>query len=119
MLSELSIENLALFEREVLAFGRGLNVISGETGAGKSLLLGALELLLGDRPRASTVRKGAAEARVEGRFVFAPGEPALLDAWLAEHVPAVDEEWIALAPEDERELVLARALSSDGKTRAW
>lgn len=119
MLSELSIENLALFERETLAFGRGLNVISGETGAGKSLLLGALELLFGDRSRASSVRKGAAEARVEGRFVFARGEPALLDVWLVEHVPAVADEWAALASDDERELILARALSSEGKTRAW
>ena len=68
MLCELSIENLALFERASLAFGDGLNVVSGETGAGKSLLVGALELLLGARSKAARVRKGADEARVEGRF---------------------------------------------------
>jgi len=93
MLQELCIENLALFERAEVAFGPGLNVITGETGAGKSLLIDALELLLGERPRASLVRKGAAEARVTGRFL----------------VPAAEE----------RELVLSRSLSADGRTRAW
>ena len=62
MLLELSIENLALFERERLDFGAGLNVVTGETGAGKSLAVGALELLLGERAKASVVRKGADEA---------------------------------------------------------
>jgi DNA repair protein RecN (Recombination protein N) len=93
MLQELCIENLALFERADVAFGPGLNVITGETGAGKSLLIDALELLLGERPRASLVRKGAAEARVTGRFLVTAGE--------------------------EQELVLSRSLSADGRTRAW
>jgi len=102
MLQELCIENLALFERAEVAFGPGLNVITGETGAGKSLLIDALELLLGERPRASLVRKGAAEARVTGRFLVPAG--------------ALPEEW----PESgERELVLARSLSPEGRTRAW
>jgi energy-coupling factor transporter ATP-binding protein EcfA2 len=70
MLSDLSIENLALFERADVRFGGGLNAITGETGAGKSLLLDALELLMGEKPRGSLVRKGADEARVEGRFVL-------------------------------------------------
>ena len=102
MLQELCIENLALFERAEVAFGPGLNVITGETGAGKSLLIDALELLLGERPRASLLRKGAAEARVTGRFLVPPG--------------ALPEEW---REEGERELVLARSLSADGRTRAW
>lgn len=59
MLSDLSIENLALFERADVCFGGGLNAITGETGAGKSLLLDALELLMGEKPRGSLVRKGA------------------------------------------------------------
>ena len=70
MLCELRIENLALFESASLSFGPGLGVVTGETGAGKSLLVGALELLLGQKPRAAMVRKGASEARVEGRFVL-------------------------------------------------
>ena len=86
MLVDLSIENLALFERAELAFGPGLNVITGETGAGKSLLVGALELLLGERPRASSVRKGASEARVEGRFTLRAELAASSEiaTWLAE-----------------------------------
>jgi len=102
MLQELCIENLALFERAEVAFGPGLNVITGETGAGKSLLIDALELLLGERPRASLVRKGAAEARVTGRFLVPAG--------------ALPEEW---REEGERELILARTLSPEGRTRAW
>jgi DNA repair protein RecN (Recombination protein N) len=121
MLLELSIENLALFERAQLVLGPGLNVITGETGAGKSLLVGALELLLGERPRASVVRQGAGEARVEGRFVLSAelARSPELAAWFAENLSSVSEEWSRLAPEDERELILCRALSSDGRTRAW
>jgi len=121
MLFELTIENLALFERAELTLGPGLNVITGETGAGKSLLVGALELLLGERPRASIVRKGATEARVEGRFVL-PAELAEsreLADWLAENLPALAEEWSALSKLEDRELILCRTLSSEGKTRAW
>jgi DNA repair protein RecN (Recombination protein N) len=94
MLCELSIENLALFERAALEFEPGLNVITGETGAGKSLLIGALELLLGERSRASMVRKGAAEARVEGRFMIDAdlARSRELAGWLAATFPAVVEE---------------------------
>jgi DNA repair protein RecN (Recombination protein N) len=121
MLSELVIENLALFQRATLAFGPGLDVITGETGAGKSLLIGALELLLGERSRPALVRKGAAEARVEGRFVLSTDLAGAPDvrAFLDESLPAVAEEWSQLGDSDERELVLARTLSSAGKTRAW
>lgn len=121
MLRELSIENLALFERASLTFGPGLNVISGETGAGKSLLVGALELLLGDRPRSSIVRTGAAQARVEGLFALparSSGAVAVA-AWLAENLPLALEEWNALGPDDEREVILSRTVSTDGKTRAF
>lgn len=121
MLSDLAIENLALFERANLPFGPGFNVITGETGAGKSLLVDALELLLGERPRASMVRKGAEEARVEGRFLLARAavESPAIRAFFAEHLPAVLEDWRDLAAEDERELVLGRAISDAGRTRAW
>ena len=118
MLVELAIEDLALFERARLRFGPGLDVVTGETGAGKSLLVGALELLLGERPRAALVRKGAQEARVEGRFVV-PRGAVELEAWLAEHLPAALEAWAALGPEEERELILSRAVTPDGKSRAW
>ncbi len=121
MLSELVIENLALFQRATLAFGPGLDVITGETGAGKSLLIGALELLLGERSRGASVRKGADEARVEGRFVLSKDLAGAPDvrAFLAENLPAVADDWAQIGDDDERELILARTLSSEGKTRAW
>lgn len=118
MLSDLSIENLALFERADVRFGGGLNAITGETGAGKSLLLDALELLMGEKPRGTLVRKGADEARVEGRFVLARRGAASLSGFLDEHLPDLAEEWRA-AKDDERELVLSRTVSSAGRTRAW
>ncbi len=121
MLRELSNENLALFERAALTFGPGLNVISGETGAGKSLLVGALELLLGDRARSSIVRSGANETRVEGLFALdarSAGAEAVA-AWLKENLPLALEEWDALGADDDREVILTRTVSSDGKTRAF
>ena len=65
MLRELSIENLAIIEEARIAFGEGLNVLTGETGAGKSLLIAALELVLGERAKAEWIRADAEEARVE------------------------------------------------------
>jgi len=113
MLVELSIQDVALLERAELEFGRGLNVITGETGAGKSLLIGALELLLGQRPKGKLVRQGAERALVEGRFSFAKGAaPLRLVRWLADHEVEACEE------EGELELVLSRSLGADRRTRA-
>jgi len=68
MLAELRIKNYALIDDLTVEFSPGLNVLSGETGAGKSIILGALTLLLGDRPDADMIRSGADTAQVEGRF---------------------------------------------------
>ena len=68
MLLELRIENLGIIEEVHLLVGPGLTAISGETGAGKTLVTGALALLGGERADSTMVRDGAAEARVEGRF---------------------------------------------------
>ncbi|MDQ6805102.1 MAG: AAA family ATPase, partial [Actinomycetota bacterium] len=68
MLHELRVENLLLLERAELRLGPGLNVPTGETGAGKTMLAHALDLLLGGRARSGIVRPGAAEAYVEGVF---------------------------------------------------
>jgi DNA repair protein RecN (Recombination protein N) len=70
VLEELHVADLALIEDVTLEFGGGLTVLTGETGAGKTVLVGALRLLLGDRADASTVRAGSAEALVEGRFTL-------------------------------------------------
>jgi len=68
MLRELFIQNLAIIEEARIEFHPGLNVLTGETGAGKSLLVGALELVLGERARGEWIRSGAEEARVEAVF---------------------------------------------------
>ncbi len=104
MLHELRVENLLLIERAELQLRPGLNVLTGETGAGKTVLAHALDLLLGGRPRAGIVRPGAAEAYVEGVFAL----PAELRVALGERIA-----------EDAEELVLARRVSAEGRTRAY
>ncbi len=104
MLHELRVENLLLIERAELCLGPGLNVLTGETGAGKTVLAHALDLLLGGKPRSGIVRPGAAEAYVEGVFSL----PDELRAMLGERLA-----------EDAEELVLARRVSAEGRTRAY
>ena len=118
MLVELTIRDLALIEAAELTFGPGLNVITGETGAGKSLLVGALDLILGARPRAGAggmVRAGAKQAVIEARFELDPdGERGrAVHAWLATHL-----EDFADAFADSGELILGRSLTAAGRTRA-
>src|SRR4051812_21864620 len=109
MLCELRVENLLLIERAELRLAKGLNVLSGETGAGKTVLAHALDLLLGGRPRGGVVRPGAEEAYVEGVFELEPGLLEALDPALA---GACEDS------ENEGEVVLARRVRTDGRTRA-
>ncbi|MGA9857427.1 MAG: DNA repair protein RecN [Solirubrobacteraceae bacterium] len=102
MLHELSVENLLLMERAQLRLAPGLNMLTGETGAGKTLLAHALDLLLGGRARRGIVRPGAGEAYVEGIFSIPPEL-------------AGDER----LPTGAQELVLARRVWPDGRTRAY
>ncbi len=131
MLIELAIRDLALIEETSLTFRQGLNVISGETGAGKSLLIGALELLLGRRARTQLIRKGASTARVEGRFLVTgcgsiKGYGASVQAWLEDQLPDVMDELKEdshkdgsdLPEEPDLELILTRTLTRDGRSRA-
>lgn len=78
MLSELHIENLGVIEHLDLILGSGLTALTGETGAGKTMLVEAIELLVGGRADTTVVRHGADEARVEGRFVGADGTERIL-----------------------------------------
>src|SRR5947209_1987068 len=104
MLHELRVENLLVMERAELRLVPGVNVLTGETGAGKTLLAQALDLLLGGRAGSGIVRRGAAEAYVEGVFSLPPE----LDPEHDERIPAgVDE------------IVLARRVWPDGRTRAY
>jgi DNA repair protein RecN (Recombination protein N) len=104
MLHELRVENLLLIERAELRLGPGLNVLTGETGAGKTMLAHALDLLLGGKARSGIVRPGADEAYVEGVFALDERVRELL----ADRLPA-----------DAEDLVLARRVWADGRTRAY
>ncbi|HEV7526102.1 MAG TPA: DNA repair protein RecN [Acidimicrobiia bacterium] len=90
MLSELRVENLGIIAELQVTLGAGLTVITGETGAGKTLIVDALDLLTGGRADPQLVREGAAEARVEGRF-----------------------------DDGDDEIVLARVIPADGRSRGY
>jgi DNA repair protein RecN (Recombination protein N) len=77
MLTELHIENLGVIESLDVVFKEGLSVLTGETGAGKTMLIEAISLLVGDRAEPSMVRPRASEVRVEGRFVVGDDEVVL------------------------------------------
>jgi DNA repair protein RecN (Recombination protein N) len=109
MLRELRIENLLLIERAELRLGAGLNAITGETGAGKTVFAHSLDLLMGGKAKAQIVRPGAEEAWVEGVFDLPAGlmeEPEFAE--LAERLPA-----------GAAEIVLGRRVSAGGRTSAF
>src|SRR5437762_790434 len=107
MLTELRIRNFAIIEQVTLPLAPGFNVLSGETGAGKSIIVGALGLLLGERASADLIRSGAEKATVEG--VFEIGK-------LKEISALADERGIEV--EDET-LILKREIATNGRGRAW
>jgi len=82
MLKQLIIENFAIIEREELSLSRGFTVLTGETGAGKSIILDAITLLLGGRASADMVRRGAERALIEGRFELEGEDLELINARL-------------------------------------
>ena len=109
MLRHLRVENLVLIEQAELAFASGLNAITGETGAGKTILAQAIGLLLGGRADARLVRPGATEAYVEAELDLPAG--ALEDDGL--------EALAELRPDGEDGIVLARRVFPDGRTRGY
>src|SRR3954466_6350410 len=107
MLRRLRIENLVLIHEAELAFAPGLSAITGETGAGKTILAQAIGLLLGAKGDAAFVGPGGAEAYVEAEFDLPDG--------LLEEFEARAE----LQPEGEEGVVLARRIGAEGRTRAY
>ncbi len=107
MLTELRVRNLAVIADVTLRLEGGLNVLTGETGAGKSILVDALSLLLGERASGDLVRPGASRAVVEAAFDLDPTGPI---------ARAADESGVAL--EDGR-LVVKREINAEGRNRAW
>ena len=106
MLSRLSIRDIVLIDRLDIEFAGGLAVLTGETGAGKSILLDSFALALGGRGDQGLVRQGAEQGQVTAVFELARNHPA--NALLSEHgIPAEDE------------LILRRVQFGDGRTRAY
>ncbi|MFY0543246.1 DNA repair protein RecN [Brevibacillus sp. H7] len=105
MLVELSIRNFAIIKSVTISFQRGLNILTGETGAGKSIIIDALGLLLGGRSSADFVRHGETRAEVEGLFELPPGHPALGIC-----------ESVGVQVETDGMLVVRRDISSQGKS---
>src|SRR5688500_18999873 len=107
MLSEIRIRNFAIIDSIALPLAPGFNVLSGETGAGKSIIVGALGFLLGERGSTDVIRPGADRAVVEGIFeVAGAGEVA---GWADEHGIEIDGGT----------LVLKREMAANGRGRAW
>ena len=94
MLTDLHVRDLGVIEDLTLVFGPGMTALTGETGAGKTLVVTALQLVLGGRANPGMVRTGAAEALVEARFVLGDGD-------------------------DAREVILTRSVPAEGRSRAW
>ncbi len=108
MLRQLSIRNLAVIDELTLDFDAGFSVLTGETGAGKSILVDALGLLLGDRADASLVRTGAQQAEISAELDVAPTSPAR--AWLREQLME--------NPDEPQSCLIRRAILAEGRTRA-
>jgi len=117
MLQELRIRDLAIIDRLDLTFGPGFNVLTGETGAGKSIIIDAVNLLLGDRASAEVVRAGADRTDVEGVFLLTPSAVARIVPILTEHGLENDQP---AGPDGTPEalLMLAREVRANGRSVA-
>src|SRR6266576_6626238 len=111
MLSRLSIRDIVLIERLDIEFARGLAVLTGETGAGKSILLDAFALALGGRGDAGLVRHGAEQGQVTAVFDVPKGHPA--------SVILRDNGLDDSSSDESSEMILRRVQLADGRTRAF
>jgi DNA repair protein RecN (Recombination protein N) len=107
MLHELQIDNFAVVDRLKVHFRAGLNLLTGETGSGKSIVVGALSLLTGGRGAADVVREGAEQARISG--VFEPQPTAAL-------IELLDQAGFEL---EDGELIVERQVAASGKSRCY
>ena len=107
MLLSLTLHQFALIAKHELSMAEGFNVITGETGAGKSLLLDALSLCIGERADSAMVRHGADHADIYAQFDVT--DNAIVAQWFAHHERELDEQ----------ELLIRRQLSSSGRSKAW
>ncbi|PMC65203.1 DNA repair protein RecN [Corynebacterium tuscaniense] len=112
MLTEITIDNLGVIPHSSVEFSPGLNVLTGETGAGKTMVVTGLRLLTGGRADASKVRTGAAQATVEGAF----STNMLIDDALAAITAITDEA--GAQPDENGEYLIARSVKASGRSRA-
>jgi len=120
MLAEITIRNFAIIDRLAVEFGPGMTVLSGETGAGKSILVDALNLILGDRADAEAIREGADKTDITARFTLADAPAAA--AWLAEHDlndDSGDDRSGDDSAGDGGECLIRRVVAREGRSRAW
>ena len=108
MLEDLTIKDFAIIDQITIEFSKGFTVLSGETGAGKSILIGALSFLLGGKAEVSQIRSGSGEASVSGTFLLDNPDPEM-NSWLTEH---------GIEAENNR-VLLRRFIRLNGKSGAW
>ena len=108
MLEDLTIKDFAIIDQITIEFSKGFTVLSGETGAGKSILIGALSFLLGGKAEVSQIRSGSVEASVSGTFLLDNPDPEM-KSWLTEH---------GIEAENNR-VLLRRFIRLNGKSGAW
>ena len=110
MLKELQVRNFAIIDDARIKFQKGLNVLTGETGAGKTLIIEAINLLIGERAENDLIRDGEDELLVQGYFDFSNNRP-VMDYLLSENL--VDDN------DKCRDLVIAREVNRNGRNRSF
>lgn len=121
MLEDLTIKNFALIESVNIEFNKGFTVLSGETGAGKSILIGAVSFLLGGKASLDQIRSGCSEASVTGTFLLPPVSPLDKISLEEDEEPKTARQWLSvhgIEAEDER-IIIRRYVRDNGKTAAW
>ncbi|MEN7344144.1 MAG: AAA family ATPase, partial [Pseudomonadota bacterium] len=106
MLTQIHVRNFAIIDEVSVEFGDGMNVLTGETGAGKSILVDALGLALGNRASADSVRPGAERTEITASFQIASGDPA--GEWLKSQAYDADDE-----------CHVRRVINKDGRSRGF
>src|SRR5574341_817938 len=104
MLQEISIKNFAIIDTITMQFDQGMTILTGETGAGKSIIIDAMNLLLGSRAQTSFVRHGADKAEIEGLFFYQQDNPEIA------------QQLEKLGFENTGELILRREIFANGRS---
>ena len=122
MLESLKIKDFALIDSSSVEFSKGFSVLSGETGAGKSILIGAISFLLGGKAGAESIRAGCQESSVSGVFSLPPKSPSDRDLSMeTEEEPLSAREWLSQRgiEDEDGQIILRRVVRAGGKSGAW